>query len=680
VKLEFRARKGGGAEAPAPGEVHLAAADAEDAGRRDLANLVLEKGLAGLLRGDGEPETLVLPRVPTLDDMLAALFVTREVNGEPLPDGAKAFARYAALVREGLQPGDVPLDRSLEGVYQAILNLAGGDLTDPATAGRFRREWQKLSDVVCHGCEASTDPFRTPLCDRPEFARERAFLARDREVYQQDVLRGERWAVQIPGGPEAASALVLEQPKSLLFKQWARRDEEAPHGSAYLLLGVKWKSGAWVFSTDPVQRLPIKALAEELQNAERAKSPETCDEDPWFDGAPFGHTLVAAPRAGTSLEDAEVLKVARAWAHAKPVKSGPGTVSGRRASQVAALAAAALLGVGIALMGTWGGGPTSPGEEVDFTARGAIIEDPDDVVRNLQQGTGLALIVAVGEVPGNDYGLQPLRAAVPDASRVYTMLRDRFGFAEDNLWLLADEPDRALDADGTPLPNRDVPTRENVSRALEEIAKVTKQAKQEGKRTQFVLYYAGHGQTEARAEDIGYLVLSGYLEGEADGVPADIRGYDMGHLSRDVARMVGSSHQLLLVDCCFSGFAATARGNPLENPSSLYELWGRRAHVIITAGTAEQRAWEKKKHGVDSSMFARVLLDGLGANEGEPMLADANRDGLVTDAELGAWLSQQVPKEFSRYAQETQTPVYVRGLPGDDVGQFLFVPSAADVP
>ncbi|MBK8146603.1 MAG: hypothetical protein IPK62_17250, partial [Bacteroidetes bacterium] len=161
-----------------------------------------------------------------------------------------------------------------------------------------------------------------------------------------------------------------------------------------------------------------------------------------------------------------------------------------------------------------------------------------------------------------------------------------------------------------------------------------------GDRTNFVFYYAGHGETVERADAIGYLVLSGFHENRDKKLP-DLYGYNMGHLAKDVRQNIRSSHQLLLIDCCFSGFVTRARGNPRENPSSVYELWKERAHVVITAGTADQLAYEEGDH----SVFSETLFRGLG-KDAQGMPADANQDGILTDGELANWLGSEVPKAF----------------------------------
>ncbi len=306
-----------------------------------------------------------------------------------------------------------------------------------------------------------------------------------------------------------------------------------------------------------------------------------------------------------------------------------------------------------------------PGElkEIDFRARGAVLDEEE--VRNLRsEGVkieGFALIVAVGK---SSYGALP--AAVPDAGRLYCLLRDKFGYKTENIWLLVDDPDKCVDASGAKLPNRALPTRQGVLQALQEISKATGRFVK-GDRTNFVFYYAGHGESTKSASDVGYLVLSGAWEA-GDSRVWDMVGYDMGHLSRDIRKQVHSTHQMLLIDCCFSGFAVKARGNINENPQKIYEMWKNNAHAIMTAGSEKQRSFEVGERAI----FTKTLLRALGSDSSS-MPADLNDDGLVTDAELGAYLQDQVPKQFQG-TNLTQSPQYLRGTEGDDVGQFLFIP------
>jgi hypothetical protein len=330
-------------EPPAAGELRVRPALPADRERRDLSVLVLESGLDALERSEGPVTSITVSQEPTLDDMLAATFAQLLLAGQKLPAGAAAFAHYARLVRKGLCPGKLPLADSLEALYLAIRLQAGKQLTEPEAASRFLSRWRVLADWIMRSAAEGVDPGeRSPCAEGAEFAEERAYLAREQEVYRQDVARGERWLARVPGGPPRSAALLLRQPKSCMFKRWCRVDRDAPLGEGYLLLAVDWGQGMWVFTTDPAQRLSIASLADVLQAAERRRDPARPDLR-WR--ADYDGTLVAAPHGGTRLAEREVLQVVRRW-------SGAPTRVGRRAVLAAAGAGLVCLGAaaGIVLL------------------------------------------------------------------------------------------------------------------------------------------------------------------------------------------------------------------------------------------------------------------------------------------------------------------------------------------
>ncbi|MBX3459650.1 MAG: caspase family protein [Planctomycetes bacterium] len=632
------------------------------------------EGLAAFRRGTGEPQTLVLPANPTLDDMLAAAILEARVEGKELPTALDGYARYAALVREGLRPGSAELAASPEGIFLAIRNAHGVQLKEHVAA-KFEHDARRMCKHLLACAAAGKDPFKDALfSDSPDFARERAFLAKDRDVYTQDVARGEKWLVKLPGGPPAASALILRQPKSLLWKFWSREDKDSPTGDMYLLLGVELADQSWSFSVDPVQRLSLQELHGKLQAAELAANPAAKD-DPWFDGARFNYTLVAAPRAGSKLTSDEILRIAREWLQAKKpsVKKAAAGVSPLMMAGMAAAVAVVAIGMFFGISALTGNDPAEPSPpvaaankpaEVDFRARGLALK-PNQLSQLRSEGVeipGYALIVAVGL---SSRGALP--AACSDAGLVYGMLRDKFGYAPENMRVLVDEPDRTLDWTGRKVPVNGMPTRANMSRMLAELSEQTRRYPK-GDRTNFVFYYAGHGETIERADTIGYLCLTDFWEKRDEKTP-DIYGYNMGHLARDIRQNIKSSHQLMLVDCCFSGFVTKTRGDPKSDPSAIYEMWKSHAHVVMTAGTEGQVVYEKGKH----SMFSGALFRALGM-EGGSLIADTNGDGIVTDGELGAFIPAEVERKLAGTGK-VQTPQYLRGLEDlDDVGQFLFVP------
>ncbi len=655
MKIVFRRQA-----AAAPGDVLLVPRAAEHRRTRRLATYVLEHGLEGLEAGDGPAERCVVQADPTLDDLLAATFVQWLAAKKPLPKAARDYARYAALVREGFEPSDVPLEDSLEGVYLAVRNdvgPSGADLTDPAAAERFLSGWARIEGVLAGAMEASKDPWKTPLfSDDSAFSRERAFLRRDREVYLQDVRRGERWVVELDAGgagPLRGAGLVLTSPKCLLFKQWSRRDREAPLGGPYIFLAVRFGKGEWRFSTDPVQRLSLLPLAEALERAEAARggparaAAAAAGESAWFDGAPFGHTLVGAPHGGTALPDRAVLRIVRRRLSARRVRAVP--------IPLLAGAAAAAFGAAVALALVFALREKEPDPPFRLGRVLADHEVKEQLARTPAER--YALIVGVGKEP-NWKELPSCR----DAVRVFKLLRDRFGFPQGNMRLLLDDQSAADEAG---LPYHGVPTAGNVRLKIKELGKKAKKDRP----LRFVFFYSGHGE---KAERTGYLVLSGYGQNESD--PNALRGFNMKQLYEQILEELAAEQLqlLMLLDCCHGGFAGAAPGRPRKD-GAICEGWSRIAHVLITAADREQEALAESK---EVSVFTKALTEGLERGDDGSMKADWNRDAIVSDEELGAYLREVVPRRADEAEPgHIQTPRYFRGKPEEMPGQFLFVPA-----
>lgn len=316
--------------APQPGELWIQAAE-EHGDSRALALLALDFGTGAFRRGGAEVHTLVVHHDPTLDDVLAAHLVRKLLAGEKPPATYRSFARYAALVREGLRPSEaIPVEDSLEGAYLFIRTESGHKdtnhvLSDPDAARRFLGEWSRLAERIDKSAaDPAFDPFaKSPLAGDPEFGRVHSFLEKDRCNYRDDVRRGSVFRARLPEVAECA-AILLREPKSLLFRYWFRDDVEAPGGEGYRLLIVDWGRNHWVMSTDPRKRISLQVLCERLQAVEPPRADGVAGQ--WFDGRPFRHTLIAAPHGGTRLSEKQVLKTVRSWAGLRSAKPQPAAV------------------------------------------------------------------------------------------------------------------------------------------------------------------------------------------------------------------------------------------------------------------------------------------------------------------------------------------------------------------
>ena len=236
-----------------------------------------------------------------------------------------------------------------------------------------------------------------------------------------------------------------------------------------------------------------------------------------------------------------------------------------------------------------------------------------------------ALVVGVGDYT---HGWPDLPNAVKDAKEVSAALK-RLGV---KVKLLAD------------------PTSQQLKKALNNF---TYQQGREKNRA-LIFYYAGHGETEALADNtrLGYIIPQDcpLLKDDSSGFVN--KGVSMKDIETYSLRM-RSKHVLMLFDSCFSGslFSLVRAA-----PEDICEKSALPVRQYITAGMEDEPV-------PDRSMFKRCLLIGL---QGD---ADLTRDGYITGSELGMYLSDKVVQ----YTKRRQHPQYGKiNSPDLDRGDFIF--------
>jgi branched-chain amino acid transport system substrate-binding protein len=224
-----------------------------------------------------------------------------------------------------------------------------------------------------------------------------------------------------------------------------------------------------------------------------------------------------------------------------------------------------------------------------------------------------------------------LQYAVNDARSVARALVP-LGFPEKNITVLLNEQ----------------ASRREVERIL---ASVIRRAS--GPEDRLVIFFATHGVTTAlpHGGEEGYI-----LPYDADPDDLPLTALAMQQL-KQIGQRIPAKHILVAVDACYGGFSLVRSQAPALIDSRYLELVGRsRVIQVLTAGRKDQPVIEEQGHGV----FTRKFLEGLVGH------ADENRDGLITFAELGAWLHPRVA-QASDFKQDVQWG----SLEGE--GQFVFV-------
>lgn len=248
-----------------------------------------------------------------------------------------------------------------------------------------------------------------------------------------------------------------------------------------------------------------------------------------------------------------------------------------------------------------------------------------DIVERLKPyyHSSWAVVVGINEYKARS--IDPLSYALSDVRQVAQVLPS-LGFPEGQIQVLENES----------------ATKENITKAIyNNMAQMTDNDR-------LLIFFAGHGEvTKLPGGDEGYL-----LPYDADPTNLRFSSLPMYEFAR-IGRHLLAKHILLVLDSCFSGYAArrTSAASAPEEPTS--DEMRQRVVEVLTAGTSGQQAAEEDGHGI----FTRAFLKGLAGD------ADPKGRGL-TALKLGVYIKEQL--------DETSQSPQVAKLDGE--GEFLFIP------
>jgi uncharacterized caspase-like protein len=152
-----------------------------------------------------------------------------------------------------------------------------------------------------------------------------------------------------------------------------------------------------------------------------------------------------------------------------------------------------------------------------------------------------------------------------------------------------------------------------------------------GPRDRVLIYYSGHGKMRTNVGRQGQEIKSGYI------IPYDsqLKRYSSNISMKTIVegcQNCPAKHVLLILDCCYSGFAAL-RTNELPKPPKVSERYlkdivSRPAIQVLAAGQEDEPVNDS---GIRPgySAFTGALLDILEAE------IDLDNDGILTASEIG---------------------------------------------
>lgn len=184
------------------------------------------------------------------------------------------------------------------------------------------------------------------------------------------------------------------------------------------------------------------------------------------------------------------------------------------------------------------------------------------------------LIIGIDEY--EDSSLPHLDNPIKDADKLYNALISNYTFDEDNIIILRN------------------PNRADIVNALDFLSSIVTPE------DNLLIFYAGHGNMDERA-DVGYWLPSdAYLSSSAN--------WFRNSTLVDYLKLINSRHTLLITDACFAGsiFKVSRSGFPKQDRAYevLYDLNSRKA---MTSGTLTEVP--------DRSSFTKYLLERLNENQ-----------------------------------------------------------------
>jgi hypothetical protein len=274
------------------------------------------------LRPDGQPPpaslTVITHRLPDFD-AVSSIFLVLKLLETGQVDGPMAhIGRYARVADSASFPKSI----DLAATPYAILRALYSDIHRPEDEANRARvdEGLRLMNFLYARSGEGQDIVENRLLyagiDRYQKAMRR--IEDDYFRYLADLERGFQLRIRLPllagNDRRELDGLVAANPRSFLFKEWARRDKiHSPLSRGFSFIMSSFGPERFILGVDTEEGVNLKGLAPRLDEHEEAKR-KMIGRSPspgWYDGncAFFEQRIVVSPRDGTALILKEILEV-----------------------------------------------------------------------------------------------------------------------------------------------------------------------------------------------------------------------------------------------------------------------------------------------------------------------------------------------------------------------------------
>ncbi len=260
-------------------------------------------------------------RMPDFDAIASIALALALLDRRAVDGDMRALADYTKLADSAALPKTIDLAATPHAVLRALFTTVKGTPTE-VNQVRVREGLRLMGRLLAAAGSGQSILENEALfrgIDRYERAVDRC--RSDYLSYLEDGERGERVRLCLPlvsgDGCRDVDGILIRNPRSFLFKDWARRDRDAPLGRGFEFLMAGFGSDRYILGVDHFSGVSLRGLGPRLDARESAAraSRGLPPGERWYDGnAPFfAYRIVDTPRGGTALAYDDVVAELKAF-------------------------------------------------------------------------------------------------------------------------------------------------------------------------------------------------------------------------------------------------------------------------------------------------------------------------------------------------------------------------------
>ncbi|MCX8160097.1 MAG: hypothetical protein N3G18_04085 [Candidatus Saccharicenans sp.] len=261
--------------------------------------------------------TIVTHRLPDFDAVSSIFLSLKLLELQQVDRAMKEIAAYARLVDSATLPKNVELSSTPYGLLRALFVA----IQKPEEETNLERvqEGLKLLKLLYEQARLGRDIMdcRTVFQGIDRYLKAMHRVEDDYFNYLEDLEKATRVQLSLPRsqGPgwELVDGLVVQNPKSFLLKEWARRDifnSSLGRGFSFLLTNLA--NRRFIIGVDPEAGVNLRGLGSLLNRLEKEKREKLGRpfSERWYEGnCPFfDYRIIDSPQDGPALNHQEVLE------------------------------------------------------------------------------------------------------------------------------------------------------------------------------------------------------------------------------------------------------------------------------------------------------------------------------------------------------------------------------------